>query len=408
MLRSFRVANHRSIRDEQELLLMPAYDKQRPVVPVAAVFGANASGKTNLLNALLFMQQAVLASHWRWQPGQGVPREPFRLASAAPAEPSHFTVEIVVTGVRYVYGFAVDDRTVREEWLYTYPRNRKRIIFEREMDGRWAFGTTVPRGEAEVLRKLTRDNELFLGVAAHSELAVVMPVFDWFQRALTIRTPATARHLPEVVEWLEQSDEHGRSLVELVRAADLGIEDLRVEPVFAGAQSHPVVAEMLPVELTFVHGPERVPMRTEDQSAGTLAWLHLLVPALDALERGAVMCVDEIDSSLHPRLTARLIELFRDERTNEHGAQLVFATHDATLLGTSFGADILARDGVWFVDKNDRGETKLYPLTDFYPRKEENRERRYLGGSYDAVPAVYSGTLVERLLRIRQESAGVA
>src|SRR5262249_41837759 len=114
------------------------------------------------------------------------------------------------------------------------------------------------------------------------------------------------------------------------------------------------------------------------------------VAALTMLEQGSTLCVDEIDSSLHPRLTARLIELFRSGETNPAGAQLIFTTHDATLLGTSFGQDVLSRDEVWFVEKDTHGHGagKLSPLTDFPPRREEHTERRYLGGSYGAIPDV--------------------
>src|SRR5262249_6732845 len=124
------------------------------------------------------------------------------------------------------------------------------------------------------------------------------------------------------------------------------------------------------------------------QSDGTLNWLSFLEAALTALDQGSLLCIDEIDASLHPRLTPRLIELFRSPETNNAGAQLVFTTHDATLLGTSFGEDILSRDEIWFVQKGADGATGLYPLTDFHPRKDENTERRYLGGSYGAVPSV--------------------
>jgi len=142
-------------------------------------------------------------------------------------------------------------------------------------------------------------------------------------------------------------------------------------------------------------------MTLADQSEGTRTWLRLVSAALQAIDEGSVLLVDEIDSSLHPRLTARLIELFRDERTNVHGGQLLFTTHDATLLGTSFGNEILGRDEVWFVEKDGTGATTLFPLSDFHPRKDENTERRYLGGSYGAVPAVFSDTLVESLLKAR-------
>lgn len=399
MLRSFRVGNHKSIREEVELLLMPAYDKSRPVVPVAGIFGANASGKSNLLDALRWMQRAVRTS-FGWEPNQGVHRRPYRIDDSGAKSGSTYCVELLLDSVRYTYGFEVDDEAVTQEWLYVYPHNRRRIVFER--DSRWTFGTGVNRSRAENIRDLTRSNALFLSVAARFGLDDVMPVYGWFQ-LLRIEA-AAARLKPRVsaiAERLRRSRQDHDTLVELVNAADLGISDIEVR-THEQLNLFDEESEVVGYELLFRHGPALLPLT--DQSEGTYAWLRLAVPALRALERGSVLCVDEIDSSLHPRLTARLIELFKSAETNRYQAQLVFTTHDATLLGTSFGREILARDEVWFVEKGLDGATSLFPLSDFHPRKEENTERRYLGGSYGAVPAVFSDSLVENLVTARTEA----
>jgi uncharacterized protein len=125
-----------------------------------------------------------------------------------------------------------------------------------------------------------------------------------------------------------------------------------------------------------------------EESGGTLAWLSMLPQCLETLGTGGVLVVDEIDSSLHPRLTAYLVGLFQDPNTNPHDGQLLFTTHDTTLLGPVLGEQVLHRDQVWFVEKNEGGDTRLYPLTDFRPCVGENAERCYLAGSYGAVPTV--------------------
>ncbi|MBO0868077.1 MAG: AAA family ATPase [Micromonosporaceae bacterium] len=426
MLRSFRVANHKSIKDEQELLLMPAYSKERPVVPVTAIFGANASGKTNLLDALRWMQAAVRESFASWEPGGGVPRQPFRLAPESAKEPSLFVLELVIKGVRWTYGFTVDDERVSAEWLFTYPHNRRRLIFERD-GAKWTFGTGIGKTEAILLSDLTRDNALFLSVASRSGYKWTAAVYDWFQRGIGFSAHDRTDLVDAVTDRLEKPEAERQKFVELVRAADFGITevgmrpsdltDIRgrvLDPNQVSKQMNLDVAEFLrlmdgvaPHELVFLHGGEGVSMRLRDQSAGTISWLGLLTDSLAALESGSVLCIDEVDTSLHPRLTARLIELFQNETTNANGAQLVFTTHDATLLGTSFGAEILARDQIWFVEKDAEGRTSFFPLSDFHPRKDENTERRYLGGSYGAVPAVFSNSLVDRLQRL-QGSTGAA
>ena len=466
MLRSFRVSNHRSIRAEQELLLMPAYDKAAPVVPVAAIFGANASGKTNLLDALSFMQHAVQRSYADWEPGAGVPRTPFKLDPAAAAEPSVYVVELVLDGVRHIYGFEVDDERVREEWLYSYPRGRRRTVFDRRGDElRHGSTQSESRSRQDVLADLARDDSLFLSSAARTKLVRdVMPVYEWFQQALVWSDASAESGWQRFSERVAPTAPRRNETIQLLRLADLGIIDVRVERQADSfedavkvarhqqreaseavrraqadfdelrredvgqrieqwkAKGAAIEAEMQSATMSlldavaaleqqqrsgpalrFVQARSGVSLSLAEQSAGTQSWILLMSAAQDVLEAGSVLVVDEIDSSLHPRLTARLIELFRDQRTNPRSAQLLFTTHDATLLGTSFGREILARDQVWFVAKDSAGETALFPLTDFHPRKEENTERRYLGGSYGAVPAVFSDTLVEGYLEARRE-----
>jgi hypothetical protein len=448
MLRSFRVANHKSIRDEAELLLMPAYDKSRPVVPVAAIFGANASGKSNLVDALRWMQDAVRRSYIGWEAESGVPRTPFRLAARSSVEPSLYVVDLVIDDVQYTYGFSVDDKRVLEEWLYSYPLRHKRVIFERKGDS-VELGSTIPdrRTRAELLSSFTRENSLLISSAVQAKQEEVLPVYRWFREGLrrihdrsfgvpvspllANRLTATASRYPEFVDLLRAAD-FGISDVQIVetkaqpsaisldRAARLERElstivseiehaaeperaaDLRKKATSIQAEIELRRAEGRRQDVLFLHGEDNVPLGVSEQSAGTLAWINLLLPSLTALDTGATVVVDEVDSSLHPRLTARLIELFRSDEANPHGAQLVFTTHDATLLGTSFGREILARDEIWFVEKDATGATNLFPLSDFHPRKEENTERRYLGGSYGAVPAVFSDTLVEQLLASRE------
>lgn len=444
MLRSFRVANHGSIRDEQELLLMPAYDKDRDALSVAAILGANASGKSTLLDALRFMSDAVYASYRRWEPNEGVPRRPFRLDKRHLGKPSHFVVDVLIDGVRWTYGFVVDSDRVVEEWLFTYPHARRRVIFERR-SGQLELGSTVEdrQDRAKSLNRLVRDNALFLSLGAQTDVAEVAPMYAWFRTGLELHRHG--RRADEgLVALLDRHPERLHEVGRLIAAADLGIRNVSVKtsPSDQAARDpfgeelrrarnaldaalrdgdkaaiHKAEIRLVGVEefleqegsqrrLFFDHGG--TDLGIQDESDGTRAWIALLSSALVALDAGRTLVVDEIDSSLHPRLVARLIELFRDDRTNAKGGQLIFTTHDATLLGTSFGRPVLGRDEVWFVQKDETGATSIYPLSDFHPRKGENAERRYLGGSYGAVPAVYSDTLVEELLNSRQGTASAA
>ncbi|MEV6343761.1 ATP-binding protein [Actinoplanes sp. NPDC051851] len=443
MLRSFRVTNHRSIRDEQELLLMPGYEHRLSVLPVTAIFGANASGKSNLLDALRWFQSAVRGSYRSWEADGGIPRRPFRLDALSGIQPSVFVVDLLIDGVQYVYGVELDGTAVLEEWLHSYPHQRKRVIFERH--GQTVeLGSTVPegRGRADLLGSLLRENALLLSTAVQAKQDEVMPVYRWFANSLRfVGTGVIPRLKAEWAERVITAVDRHPAFTELLKAADLDITDLRVietsetPSALTLAQADRLAAELeareqaAPMEqaspelmrlrqelwllrrprtrkeILFLHGPEGIPLAVEDQSAGTRAWVDLLVTTMDALESGATLVTDEIDASLHPRLTARLIELFRSEATNPRGAQLIFTTHDATLLGTTLGEDLLRRDEVWFIEKKGSASS-LYPLSDFHPRKGENRERRYLSGSYGAVPVVFPDSLVDRLVGLQTEESG--
>ncbi|GAA2633172.1 AAA family ATPase [Paractinoplanes durhamensis] len=399
MLRSFRVSNHRSLREEQTLLLMPQYEARGTVVPVTAVFGANASGKSNILDALSWMRSAVLDSFRVWEAGSGVPRVPYRLGGAE-GEPSAFAVDLILDGVQWAYGFEVTSESVQQEWLHTYPHGRKRVIFEREGQ-KIELGSTVPerRSRAEVLRGLLRDNALLLSTAVQLNQAEADPVYRWFRRGLILPgiVQAAGSRLVRLPFIVAAAVAHHPDMVNMIKAAGLGITGVTV------VEPEPGSGRMSP-EVKFLHGPEGVALDLADESDGTLAWAELAALALDAINGGAVLVIDEIDASLHPRLTVRLFELFRHPEINTSGAQLLFTTHDAALLGTNLNEEVLERDEIWFVEKRD-GASTLFALTDFHPRKGENRERRYLAGSYGAVPVVYEDTMVDQILERRLDDA---
>jgi len=382
MLRSFRLANHKSIHQEQELLFLPVYDHDRPVQPVTAIYGANASGKSNLLDGLAFMEEAVRSSYARWEPNSGIPRKPFRLDPAARDEPSHFVVDLELDGVRYTYGFAVDDHVVREEWLYSYPERKRRVIFERT-GGDIKFGSTVSarRGKAGILEELTRPNALFLSVASQANFAELVPIYEWFTQMLIPCETAQRIKIANLMDRIgARSAPRYENIVDLLKFADVGISDVAIIDV-----EKPTGPTK---ELRFIHSACDDLFELGDESAGTQTWLAMATMALLVMGIGGTLVVDEIDSSLHPRLTARLMALFQDKTTNPNQAQLVCTTHDTTLLSPILGEQVLNRDQVWFTEKNQAGETNLYPLSDFRPRKGEKIERRYLGGSYGAVPRI--------------------
>jgi hypothetical protein len=417
MLIQFRVENHRSLRDEQVLSLAAANlggsedprllrppELGEALLPAVALYGANASGKSNVLNALAFMREAVLRSHRFWEPEAGVPQESFALSSKA-QEPSLYEVDFLVSGVRFRYGFVLSATRIEEEWLHAWPHGRKQVWFEREGD-RFDFGKHL-HGENETIRGLTRVNSLFLSAAAQNNHAALLPLFGWFQAAhLELRRtlgpePSRAAFLGDLVAGhlsLFKEDKKARqrereAIVHLLRSADLGILDMKVEvprPSLSGRFDPP-----RRVEILLRHQAEaghEVWLPLEWESAGTVTLLGLATRLVRLLRRGGLLCVDELEASLHPALGLELLRLFQDPRHNPKGAQLLFTTHDTNLLGNVLGEPPLRRDQIWFTEKDRAGATHLYPLTDFRPRKEENLERGYLQGRYGAIP--FLGQLV--------------
>jgi len=425
MLVQFRVENHRSLRDEQVLSMVAATagDKSderliRPegigeaLLPAVALYGANASGKSNLMSALDFMREAVLGSYRVWEPKGGTPQEPFVLSSKE-NESSLYEVDIVVEGVRYRYGFVISARRVEEEWLHAWPRGRKQTWFQREGD-EFEFGKYM-HGENEAIKALTRANSLYLSTAAQNNHAQAMLIFEWFRatRFELRRGPARALDPVHVTAlgdlfvtrrqmslFKEDSEADARdrdAIVRLMQAADVGILDLKAADREGFRKERGAFRRHVgkDYDFFFLHKTQfkgGVWLPLDWESSGTITLLGIATRLVTILRKGGLLCVDELEASLHPMLALEILRLFNDPAHNLRGAQLMFTTHDTNLLGNVLGEPPLRRDQIWFTEKDQTGATKLYPLTDFHPRKEENLERGYLQGRYGAIP--FLGELV--------------
>ncbi|MEU4511372.1 ATP-binding protein [Nonomuraea wenchangensis] len=418
MLLSFRFANHRSFRDEQQLNLLPVYEgdgvQEVPVLQVAAIFGANASGKSNAITAFTYMRRMVTSSDRDSEPDTGVDRSPFRLDPEIALEPSRYVVDISLGGVRYTYGFTVDDDEVLEEWLYSYPLKRRRVVFERTgQDYRW--GEESEKTPLVQLPKLTAPNVLFLTFAARARQELILPVYNWFLR--DVRTSfqqqrlVTSRSLINYIDRLADPTRR-EIIVGLVKAADLGLQDVSLSELTDPSPEQFDLDFLSDTEAMQGFRPQRETRRVlfshagargnvllewGEQSTGTRQLLDLALKAEQSLHSGSLLLVDEIDSSLHPVLTASLIRLFQNSAVNKSAAQLILTTHDAILLGSIQGGEVLQRDQIWFTEKGGDGASTLFPLTDFHPRKQENRQRRYLNGSYGAIPVISDELFVKAL-----------
>ncbi len=397
MLRSFQVTNHGSLAEAQQLRLTKGAGPL--AVPVTAVHGVAASGKTSLIDALGQMRDAVLNSVSGWDPYAGPVRRP-HLGFAD--RPSEFVAGFVAEGVPYTYGFRLDNADVVAEWLYTHPRSRKRIVFERNGDevkigpmfeaARYGVAALVP---------LVRPNALLLSLAGQMYAEALVPAYRWFAANLTVQqgdvdTDALAHDLGS---HISRSPDNAARLLMLLRTADLGIEDLLVaehDPMYAdylrdldaeigalaGHLDHPeqilVDRELSTLRaardalyrrmvdrrgagLSLVHEGIDVPFELGDESTATRSLLRVLPAMLEALDTGQVLAVDDLGAGLPVEETDRLVQLFQNPETNARGAQLIYTTANRALIDRGNGRSQRTRTAVWQL-RRERGVSELAPL----------------------------------------------
>lgn len=408
MLLEFRVRNYRSIRDEQALTLIASGDKELAATHLsptglkaapyalrtAVVYGPNASGKSSLLRALDYLRAVVAESATIIQPGQTYNVQPFKLDAASAEQPTEFEITFLLSGVRYQYAFSMTTQRIVSESLLVYRSSKPTQLFSRQhIDGDgfdYEFSTYLT-GPRKLWQESTRPNSLFLSMAAQLNSEQLSPVFNWIVRSITF-LPAGATVLPDFTTALLSTETGRASIREFLSAADISIADVQAVPrkgvhaqwvMNAGSlQASQEEREFLmPV---FEHSTPKGSAKFElhDESEGTQRLYGLIAPVLDCLRDGRVLVVDELDSSLHTMLVRRLINMFQTPAINPNGAQLIFSTHDTSLLDHT----LFRRDQIWFTEKDVDQATRLYPLTDFSPRKQEAWERGYLAGRYGAVP----------------------
>ena len=439
MLLRFGVANHRSIRDYQELflsaskrirhegLVIPVPTLKEAAVPVAAVYGSNASGKSNLIDAMDEIQRAIVGSHTALGATDDIPRDPFQLDDESATKPTRFDCTFTVGDRRadhrgtsqhesvYEYGFEYTDTEFRHEWLYRVVRKERQsthVLFDRRTeDGQVhvSFGSQL-RGENRVIANLTRPNSLFLSAAAQNNHPQLTNLYRYFAERWRVITDDGAMDDVEVAKRLS-SYGHTEHLLFLITQADLGITGFSIEEEdldddqdelmrdIAGivskhmdrsGESSAVTKNLLDriryrKRLRFIHSTaegETPEFDYEMESKGTRALISLLIPALEALSRGSLLVIDELDTSLHPYLARAFVSLFTKVDANLYGAQLVFSTHDLTLLGS----EELKQDEIWIANKDFAGISHFSPLTEFKLRSRDDLERAYRQGRLGGVP----------------------
>lgn len=435
MLLQFSVSNYRGLRELQTLnLAASGYDKSLPENTIspdfpglkgkrwlkgAALYGANASGKTTIIEAMKALSTWVGVSAKTTDPDEPIPFiEPFALDPLASEQPTAFAIVFVVEGVRYEYRVAATKTLVIHESLRAWPSGHEQVWFERDWDansGRHLFSPENPTGlpRNRDIEQRTLRNMLYLSKAVAEARKEVEPVFRWLVRRLNFFDLSARGNFGDgfTLHQLDgNNNELKNKIIQALRHADIGIVDaMAVEgppPGFKQLELFKPVSIGEALEALSKKGDKRnrfmqpqllhrgpqntsVPLDWDRESAGTHRLFSLIGPLLDILQQGFTVCIDEIETSMHPIMVRELLKLFFSDKENSGGAQIIFTTHNPLLLDST----LMRRDQVWFTDKNDAGAIHLYPLSDYKPRGGESLIRGYMAGRYGAVPFVPRGLL---------------
>lgn len=436
MLLSFSIRNFRSFADEMTLsMASPGFQTNIPrkgetwedsTERVAAIFGPNASGKTTILEAMWGISQALRSPGSRnlWQPNVGMYSQ----------DPTEYTIDFVADNVRFEYEVHIASWGVQYESLASYPKGSRRVLFLRRQDSgesdiQFEKGASLTGPTSEVLR-ITRPPALFLSMAFKYGHKPLVPIARALAANLgvdfiTFRDRQDEQVLKRVlVEMLDAPREQIDLVGALLKAADLGITGVEVHKeevpekiierallVIEALRSGegPVDEDAIPrlkEVVLFQHrstNGEHFMLPVHQESAGTITWLTTAWHALNALRDGSVLLIDELDASLHPELSRYLVKLFLMPHFNTHGAQLIFNTHDVSLLGNS-PTRLLDPNIVWFTEKNEFGHSELFSLADFDNRPGNNSQRRYLAGQFGAVPDIDDTLLMQYIATQSSES----
>jgi hypothetical protein len=423
MLLQFVVENVLSFRDKAVLSLLAAegvaHDEAQvirvpglpPVLKCAAVYGANASGKSNLVKAFELARRLVVDGT---KAGEAIPLRRFKLDAGALAGASRFEVELYAGGRRYSYGFTATAAAVESEWLFTSDGGEERMLFEREQPGEGAERPVITvgagltedaaRGQFIVfVAEGTRANQLFLTECAERNVVELAAVTRWFRDGAVIVRPRPVDFMPESL--LRENDLFRRYLGKLLHDAGTGVSQVTVDVGKAAGMRVLVSSDFLAAAARQREGlpsdvwiqlhhlsstGSLVPFSVEEESDGTRRLASLAPFLFDLLQppNGApsVHLIDELDRSLHPLLTRFFLDAFLRSSSAEHPGQLLFTTHDTNLLDLS----LLPRDSIWFTEKDAGGASSLYSLAEYkgeqLDRLGEHLEDGYLQGRFGAIP----------------------
>lgn len=393
MILEFYVSNYLSIKDGLKISfvatslkdslsesndMIALSDTGLMLLRSAVIYGANASGKSNVLKAMAFYRHFITDSFKNSQAGEVIDVENFRLNATSIYEPTTMEATFIVGDFIYRYGFEVDSKVVRSEWLYQ--RTNKKRAKEIEIFYRTEEETSVHQKSPLLLelvnKRMVRDNALLLSAAAQFNEPKAVNILQWMNDIRVIFGNEEEKLWNQAIKSLDDENLRLR-ITNFAKYADLGIDsivkiDNRI--VSNHRQFDDEGRETSDVAFSF----------SGNESEGTIKYFSLSYPIIDTLDNGKLLIIDELDSKLHPLLVRKIISLFNSAKTNPKGAQLLFTTHDTFLLS----AGMFRRDQIWFTQKDSFGATEAYSLVEYKVRSNTLFERDYLLGKYGATPII--------------------
>lgn len=385
MLLEFSLTNYSSFAEVNTLYMTPTVIKEFTdniltestckSLSIAAIYGANASGKSNLLNAIATMRDLVVGDSKR-NSALKLPYNPFLFHENTAQALTRLEIEMRIEGVNYRYGIEYNAQTIEAEWLFETPKKTERLLFSRENQD---FDISNHFKEGKGLEQRTRENGLFLTVVDQFNGKIAKKIVHWFSEKLNIISGITHDFRNFSLD-LAQKKEYELLLKKFFTTLDMGFEDFRI--IENGRKTIETKHTIFDAQNQVVS--EKWLDMNEYESSGTNKLFDLCGPIFDTLKNGGVLVVDELDVKLHPLLTLGIIDLFQNQDINDKKAQLIFTTHETFLLNKGK----LRRDQINFVEKDRFGKSELYSLVRFREKVRNDRsfEKDYLAGSYGAAP----------------------
>lgn len=421
MLIQFTVDNFRSIKDPVTFSMVSGTNNMKnvftarkyPLLSSAVIYGANASGKSNVIKAFEFMRAMVLNAKKVLQSTDTLLHEPFRLSTETESTSSSFEAVFLVCSsdkiVKYRYGFEADNTVIYSEWLFADEKGKEARLFYRDFENKEFYVNGEKFKEGQGLKDKVLSNSLFIWKCDQDGGETSKVILAWFQNANVIDGAKSSDYVTYTLEQMKK-DDFKSEIIKMVSVADLGVNDVLIEenevsldemeklklPEEILSKIRAKKSPLIKVDIKTVHnkydennkfiGIEKFDL-SSDESEGTIKYFSISAPFLDTLKKGKILIIDELDCSLHPMLTISLISMFSNPEINTKNAQLIFATHDTNLLNQK----LFHKSQIWFTEKDVYGATHLHSLAEYKNvRPTDNIEKNYIQGKYGAIP--YLGT----------------